>query len=91
MNEDIFQRRVFSDKYKETLNLLNSLSSIAEDDQNILIRLNTSHLSADKEVFQNVDDLDTFVFLTSADPENEITYKSLLNQVNLNVRDGGHF
>lgn len=92
MSNSIFNRRTFAPSHKKALDLLRSLSGVAVDDQNIMIRVNTSNLSADSTNSPvPLDDLDTFVVTTSADPENIITYESVLNVVDLNVRDGGYF
>ena len=93
MSTSIFDRRTFGSNNKKALDLLKSLSGVAVDDQNIVVRVNTSNLSADPADYFNapVDDLDTFVLTTSADSDNQITYQSLQNVVDLNVRDGGYF
>jgi hypothetical protein len=92
MSNSIFSRRTFAPSHKKALDLFRSLSGVAVDDQNIMIRVNTSNLSADSTNFPvQLDDMDTFVVTTSADSENLITYESVFNTVNLNVRDGGYF
>jgi citrate lyase beta subunit len=94
MDNSIFNRRPYTSKQQKALNIMYSLSGVAADEANIMLRINTLNLPAsavDLASFTNVDDLDAFVFTTSADPENTIIYESLVNTVNLNVRDGGYF
>jgi hypothetical protein len=94
MSTSVFNRRTFSEKHKKALDLFNSLSGVAIDDQNIIMRRNVAHEIVDPtlpEYSGEVDDLDTFVMTTSADPENTISSTSVKNVINLNVQDGGFF
>ncbi len=94
MSSSIFDRKTFTGKQKKALDLFLSLSGVAIDDQNILMRKNTAHEIVDESLpeYQGVnDDLDTFVVTTSADPENTISATSVKNTINLNVQDGGFF
>ena len=95
MSTSIFDRRTFSAKHKKAIDLFNYLSDVAIDDQNIIIRKNTAHDIVDPTLPEysagHVDDLDTFVMTTSADPENTISSTSVKNVINLNVQDGGYF
>lgn len=94
MSTSVFDRRTFSEKHKKALDLFNSLSGVAIDDQNIIMRRNVAHEIVDPtlpEYAGEVDDLDTFVMTTSADPDNTISSTSVKNVINLNVQDGGFF
>ena len=93
MGNDIFSRRTFSSKHKQAITTLYSLSTIAQNAPNIMIRLNTVNLSVDHSLpeYAHYDDIDTFVITTSADPENTIIYTSPTNPVDLSVSDGGFF
>ena len=94
MSTSGFDRRTFSEKHKKALDLFNSLSGVAIDDQNIIMRRNVAHEIVDPtlpEYAGEVDDLDTFVMTTSADPDNTISSTSVKNVINLNVQDGGFF
>jgi len=94
MSTSVFDRRSFTGKHKKALDLFNSLSGVAIDDQNIIMRRNVAHEIVDPilpEYAGEVDDLDTFVMTTSADPENTISLTSVKNVINLNVQDGGFF
>jgi len=94
MSTSVFDKRTFSEKHKKALDLFNSLSGVAIDDQNIIMRRNVAHEIVDPtlpEYAGEVDDLDTFVMTTSADPENTISSTSVKNVINLNVQDGGYF
>lgn len=90
---DIFKRKTFTAAHKQALTTLYSLSTIVEHAPNIMIRINTESLSADKTIpYQaTFDDIDTFVITTSANLDNTIVYKSPTNLVDLSVADGGFF
>ena len=93
MSQDIFKRRAYTAKNHQALSILNSLTALNLDSSNILIRVNTLNLSADPNnpAYYNADDIDTFVFTTSANPQDYLQYTSPVNIVSLNVRDGGYF
>lgn len=94
MSSSIFDRKTYTGKHKKALDLFLSLSGVAIDDQNILMRKNTAHEIVDEtlpEYQGDNDDLDTFVVTTSADPENTISATSVKNTIDLNVQDGGYF
>ena len=93
MSQDIFKRRVYSAKNHRGISILNSLTALNLDSSNILIRVNTLSLSADPNnpAHYNADDIDTFVFATSSNPQDYLQYTSPKNLLNLNVRDGGYF
>ena len=93
MKNDIFSRRTFNAKHKEAFTTLYSMSTIAENAPNIMVRLNTVSLSVDRGIpeYAHYDDIDTFVITTSADIGNTILYTSPTNIVDLSVRDGGRF
>ena len=93
MKNDIFSRRPFNLKHKEAFTTLYSLSTLAQNAPNIMVRANTQNLIVDTSLpeYSRYDDIDTFVITTSADPENTIIYTSPTNRVDLSVRDGGHF
>lgn len=94
MSSSIFDRRPFTGKQKKALDLFYSLSGVAIDDQNVLMRKNTANEIVDQNLpeYQGViDDLDTFVVTTSADPDNTISTTSIKNTINLNIQDGGYF
>lgn len=84
--KDIFNRTIFTQKDKDLLNLFYSLSTSSEffneNAAYILLRANTVSLS---------DNTDSFVIYTSAHPDDTIVYTSTIDQVNLDVRDGGFF
>ena len=89
----VFNRRTFTAEHKKAITMLYSLSTLAANAPNIMIRANTASLSVDPSMPGSVhlDDIDTFVITTSADPENSIIYTSGKDFVDLNVRDGGFF
>ena len=89
----VFNRRTFTKDHKKAIDMLYSLSALAANAPNIMIRANTASLSVDPSMPGSVhlDDIDTFVITTSADPENTIIYTSGKDLVDLNVRDGGFF
>lgn len=94
MSDDIFTRRTFTADDRRAITMLYSLSALAANAPNIMIRANTVNLSVDPSSPESVhldDDVDTFVITTSADPENTIIYTSGRDLVDLNVRDGGFF
>lgn len=93
MSNDIFKRRTFTAEHKKAITMLYSLSTLAANAPNIMVRANTASLSVDPSMPGSVhlDDIDTFVITTSADPENTIIYTSGRDLVDLNVRDGGFF
>ena len=43
MSTSIFDRRTFTQKHKKAIDLFNSLSGVAIDDQNIIMRKNVAH------------------------------------------------
>lgn len=90
---NIFDRRPFTKDHEKAISMLYSLSTLAANAPNIMIRANTVNLSVDPSSPESVhlDDVDTFVITTSADPENTIIYTSGKDLVDLNVRDGGFF
>ena len=90
---DIFKRRTFTAEHKKAISMLYSLSTLAANAPNIMIRANTVNLSVDPSMpgSEHYDDIDTFVITTSADPENTIIYTSPTDIVDLSVRDGGYF
>lgn len=93
MNQNVFNRRQYTQKHHEALTTLHSLSSLNADVPHILIRINTENAPKDPtepEYFRH-DDKDTFIMATSAHPTDAIGYLSQKNLVNLNVRDGGFF
>ena len=90
----VFNRRTFTAEHKKSIDMLYSLSALAANAPNSMVRANTASLSADPSMPGSVhldSDIDTFVITTSADPENAIIYTSGKDLVNLNVRDGGFF
>ena len=94
MSNDIFTRRTFAADDRRAITMLYSLSTLAANAPNIMIRANTVSLSVDpnipgREYYDN--DIDTFVITTSADQENTIIYTSGKDLVDLSVRDGGFF
>ena len=94
MSNSIFDRRPFTAEHKKAIDLIYSLSALAANAPNIMIRANTASLSVDPSSPESVhldNDIDTFVITTSADPENTIIYTSGKDLVDLNVRDGGFF
>ena len=93
MSNDVFKRKTFTAEHKKAITMLYSLSTLAANAPNIMIRANTASLSVDPSMPGSVhlDDIDTFVITTSADPENTIIYTSGKDLVDLNVRDGGFF
>jgi hypothetical protein len=91
---NIFDRRTFTAEHKKAISMIHSLSTLAANAPNILIRTNNTSLSVDPSSQRSMhldDNVDTFVITTSADPENTIIYTSGKDLVNLNVRDGGFF
>jgi hypothetical protein len=58
-----------------------------------MIQVNTNNELVDSSspLYVNPDDLDTFVITTSADSENTISFESVKNTINLNVKDCGYF
>ena len=93
MSNDVFKRKTFTAEHKKAITMLYSLSTLAANAPNIMIRANTASLSVDPSMPGSVhlDDIDTFVITTSADKENTIIYTSGRDLVDLNVRDGGFF
>jgi hypothetical protein len=92
-DSSIFNRKQFTSNHREAFDMLKSLSSISIDKAHVMIQINTKHENVDPDspLYVNPDDLDTFVIATSADPENTISFESVKNVVNLNVRDAGYF
>jgi hypothetical protein len=91
---NIFDRRPFTAEHQKAISMIYSLSTLAANAPNIMIRANTANLSVDPSSLESVhldDDVDTFVITTSADPENTIIYTSGKDLLNLNIRDGGYF
>lgn len=94
MSDDIFKRKNFTADDRKAITMLYSLSTLAANAPNIMVRANTVSLSVDpnipgREHYDN--DIDTFVITTSADPENTIIYTSGKDLVDLSIRDGGFF
>jgi hypothetical protein len=92
-NTSIFNRRQFTSERKHAFTALRSLSSISLDKAHVMIQVNTNNELVDSSspLYVNPDDLDTFVITTSADSENTISFESVKNTINLNVKDCGYF
>jgi hypothetical protein len=88
-----FKRKTFTAAHKQAFTTLYSLSTVVENAPNIMVRVNTESLSADKSLpwQAHFDDVDTFVITTSANSDNTIFYKSPTNKVDLSITDGGFF
>jgi len=93
MNQNVFNRRQYTQQYHEALTTFRNLSSLAVDTPHILLRINTENVPEDTTLpeYYKYDDTDTFVMITSAHPKDAMSYLSPQNVVDLNVRDGGYF
>lgn len=82
----VFDRRHFLSGDKELLSRFQSLSGSVDYVVNnlpyVLVRVNTVSLPGN---------LDTFILSTSAHPNDTIEYTSIVDIVDLTIRDGGLF
>lgn len=90
---DVFTKKSFTSIHKKAITTLYALSTVIENAPNIMVRINTESLSANKSdpLQANFDDIDTFFITTSANADNQIYYKSPTNVVRLGIADGGFF
>lgn len=93
MSQNVFNRKQYTQKHKEALATVHSLSSLNNDAPHILMRINTKNAPKDptEPEYYRHDDTDTFIMATSAHPNDVMGYLSKKNLVNLNVKDGGYF